>query len=87
MFILESVETLGNSINNARLLHPKVSPVSFGEYVVSGSDGACYKVRCFRENGRKIVDCNCKAGELGRPCKHAAAALALHLYWAAQRAA
>lgn len=87
MFVLESVQTLRNAITGAKRLHPKVRLICFGEYEVTGSNGEIYIVRCFRQNSQKVVDCNCKAGEHGKPCKHAAAALAVHLYWASQRLA
>jgi hypothetical protein len=86
MFVLTSIESLGKAVENARRLHPKVRAVRFGEYRVTGSGGDAYTVRCYREGGHKVVDCDCEAGKLGRPCKHSAAALALHLYWAARRA-
>jgi len=85
MFILQSKESLGNAIKNAKALHPKVTPVRFGEYNVTGSRGNNYTVRCYRENGNKIVDCNCKAGKVGMACKHSAAALPLHIHLAARR--
>ena len=82
MFILKSKQQLTKAIENARILHPKVHTVEFGEYEVSGSKGNTYTVLCYRANGEKIVDCNCPSRV---PCKHSAAALALHVHVAARR--
>ena len=82
MFILKSKEQLSRAIENARTLHPKVRMIEFGEYEVSGSKGTIYTVLCYRVNDEKIVDCNCPARV---PCKHAAAAISLHVAVARQR--
>ncbi len=76
MFILRNKEQLSRAIENARTLHPKVRMIEFGEYEVTGSTGNTYTVLCYRAAGEKIVDCNCPARV---PCKHAAAAIALHV--------
>jgi hypothetical protein len=83
MFILKSKEQISKAIENARALHPKVSMIRFGEYQVSGSKGNYYTVRCYRDSGSKIVNCSCPSRV---PCKHAAAALPLHIHLAARRA-
>ncbi|MDQ3253179.1 MAG: hypothetical protein M3R15_04620 [Acidobacteriota bacterium] len=87
MFVLQSKEQISNAINNAKALHPKVRMVCFGRYEVSASKTGYYTVRCFRNRGQKVVDCNCKAGENGMPCKHAAVALPLHIHMAQSVAA
>lgn len=81
MFILKSREQIGKAIENAKALHPKVRMVKFGEYEVTGSKGNTYTVLCYRAAGQKIVDCSCP---LRVPCKHAAAALPLHIHLAAR---
>ncbi|MDQ3821123.1 MAG: SWIM zinc finger family protein [Acidobacteriota bacterium] len=84
MFILKSKEQISRAIENARALHPKVRMVSFGEYLVTGSKGDTYTVLCYRAGGEKIVDCSCPSR---KPCKHAAAALPLHIHLATRRGA
>ena len=86
MFILKSQATIEKAILRARTVHPKVSVLAVGEYAVTGSKGNLYNVRCERRNGVKVVDCNCQAGQLGRPCFHAAAAVAQHVYFAEAQA-
>ena len=83
MFALETTE-ISRAIENARALHPKVRMIHFGEYEVSGSKGNTYTVRCYRDRGRKIVDCQCKTRD-GVACKHGMAAVSLHIALAAQR--
>ncbi len=82
MFILRNKAQLANAIDNAKALHPKVRMVEFGEYLVTGSTGNVYTVLCYRANGEKIVDCSCPSRV---PCKHSAAAIALHVHVAARR--
>ncbi len=82
MFILRNKEQITKAIENARALHPQVKMVEFGEYEVSGSKGNTYTVLCYVAAGEKLVDCNCPARV---PCKHAAAALSLHIAVARQR--
>ena len=82
MFILRNKEQITKAIENARALHPKVKMVEFGEYAVTGSKGNTYTVLCYRAADEKIVDCNCPARV---PCKHAVAAIALHVAVARQR--
>ncbi len=86
MFILKSKETIEKAILRAKAVHPRVSVRKVGEYAVTGSRGNSYTVTCERRNGQKIVDCNCQAGQLGRPCFHAAAAVAQHVYFAEAQA-
>jgi len=83
MFILHSQATIEKAIERAKAVHPKVSVRSFGEYVVTGSAGSRYTVRCERRGSLKVVDCSCVAGSFGTPCFHAAAAIAQHMYIAA----
>lgn len=82
MFILSSKETIQKAIERVKAVHPVVRVKAFGEYLVTGSAGNNYTVRCERRNGLKIVDCNCVAGTYGTPCFHAAAAIGLYT-WAA----
>ncbi len=82
MFILRNKQQLAKAIDNAKALHPKVRMIEFGEYQVTGSKGNTYTVLCYRAGGEKIVDCNCPSRV---PCKHSAAALALHVHVAARR--
>jgi uncharacterized Zn finger protein len=58
--------------------------VVFGQYAVTGSKGNAYTVRCERRGGRKVVECSCRTRD-GQVCKHAAAALSLHVALAARR--
>ena len=83
MFILEITE-VSRAIENARVLHPKVKMVRFGEYSVTGSKGNSYLVRCYREAGQKVVDCSCQTRD-GVACKHGMAAVSLHVAMAARR--
>jgi hypothetical protein len=82
MFILKSQETIQKAIERARTIKPFVRAIHFGRYEVSGSKGGFYTVQCFRNNGQKVVDCTCKAGQAGKPCFHSAAAVGLHSYMA-----
>lgn len=85
MFILKTKKQLENAIAKAKKVRARVQYVSFGRYRVSGSKGF-YTVVCQKDQrGQKIVDCNCKGGENGLPCYHAAAALSLHIGLARQR--
>jgi hypothetical protein len=83
MFTLETTE-ISKAIDNAKALHPKVKMLSFGQYQVSGSKGNAYVVRCYRDNGQKVVDCACPTRD-GIACKHAMAAVSLHIEVARRR--
>ncbi len=83
MFILHGQETIGKAIERAKAVHPKVSVKQFGEYLVTGSAGSRYTVRCERRGSLKVVDCVCVVGTFGTPCFHAAAAIAQHMHMAA----
>jgi hypothetical protein len=86
MFRLEETEIVA-AVKRARELHPSVKIVRFGEYVVSGSKGARYIVKCYRDSeGFKTVDCSCKTID-GVACKHGVSALPLHIHMAASRRA
>jgi hypothetical protein len=86
MFILTGIEQLGNAIEKAKKIRPRVEFDCFGRYRVSGSKGGYYTVICRRsDNNCKLVECSCKASERGLPCYHAAAALSLHVGIARQR--
>jgi hypothetical protein len=86
MFILKGKGQIANAIERAKANHTLVRFVHFGEYLVKGSAGNFYTVRCERRGSLKVVDCNCVAGSFGDPCFHSAAALSLHVGLAAQRA-
>ena len=85
MFALETTD-LSRAIQNAKALHPKVKMLRFGEYMVTGSKGNEYTVKCYRFFGEKVVECSCKTRD-GIACKHSVSALPLHLHVAAQRVA
>lgn len=87
MFILKSKAQLQKAIERAKAHHTFVRVSRFGEYLVKGSAGNFYTVRCERREGERVVDCSCIAGQFGTPCYHAAVALPLHIHVAAQRAA
>lgn len=85
MFNLETTE-ISRAIENAKALHPKVKMIRFGEYSVSGSKGNDYTVKCYRENGEKLVACSCRTRD-GVACKHGISAVLLHIHVAATRIA
>jgi hypothetical protein len=85
MFTLETTE-VARAIENARALHPKVKMRRFGEYEVSGSKGNAYTVKCYRDRGQRVIDCECPTRD-GIACKHGMAAVSLHIGLAAQRRA
>jgi hypothetical protein len=85
MFNLETAR-IENAIQKAKSLHPKVRMVRFGEYQVSGSKGNEYTVRCYCENGAKIIDCSCPTRD-GIACKHGISAVLLHIHVAIMRLA
>jgi hypothetical protein len=85
MFSLEQTE-IARAIEAAKKLHPVVKMVRFGEYLVSGSTGGYYTVRCFRDRGYKVVECTCKTRD-GIACKHGVAAVSLHIGLASLRRA
>jgi hypothetical protein len=82
MFRLEETE-LSKAIDRCKEMHPTVRVIAYGEYSVTGSTaGTVYTVKCFRDDeGFKTVDCSCKTRD-GVACKHAIAALGMHLYLA-----
>ena len=81
MFALEETE-LSRAVERAKALHPTVRIIGFGKYSVTGSQaGSLYTVRCWKENGKRWVDCTCKTAD-GIACKHGVAAVALHIYMA-----
>lgn len=80
-------ETIQRAINRSFQRKGRVVMIRFGMYSVTGDTGSINLVRCFRnEQGRKIVDCTCKAGRSGMACYHIGGALALHVHIAKQRA-
>ncbi len=88
MFILKTKTQLEKAIAKARKVRCAVKFQSFGNYKVSGSNGAVYEVKCERTAaGEKAVICGCKGAEKGLVCYHAAAALSLHVGLARQQQA
>jgi dTDP-4-dehydrorhamnose reductase len=86
MFILKSKQQISKAIERAKANHTTVRFSSFGEYLVEGSAGNYYTVKCEKKDGEKMVDCSCVAGQYGTPCYHAASALSLHVGLAMLRA-
>ncbi len=65
---------------------PLVKMIAFGVYVVKGSKGNSYTVRCSRNPlGQKQVDCKCEAGRKDLVCYHAVSSLGLHIVLAEQK--
>ena len=85
MFILKSKEQIGKAIETARRRYTSVKFISFGVYKVCGT-ARDYTVRCERRDGRKVVSCECPAGQFGTVCFHSLAALSLHIGLARQLA-
>jgi hypothetical protein len=83
MFIIEETNIAG-AIKRAKDLHPKVRMIEFGVYSVTGSKGNTYTVRCQRQSIGKVVDCTCKTKDF-TACKHAMAAVSLHIEVARRR--
>jgi hypothetical protein len=85
MFILYNLRQLERAIARCHAYRPRVGFVHFGLYTVTGQHGTDYVVACYRdEQGRRVLDCTCPTRD-GVACKHAAAALPLHVYLAASR--
>jgi hypothetical protein len=87
MIELKSREQVAKAIERAKAHHPRVTVRRFGEYLVTGSAGNLYTVRCERRNGVKVVDCECVAGQFGSYCYHAMAAASVHIGIASMRRA
>jgi hypothetical protein len=87
MFILDNENQLEKAILRAKKVRPHVRFISFGVYLVRGSKGNYYEVRCERmPSGEKSVSCNCRAGEKNLVCLHSVCGLSLHIGLARQRA-
>ncbi len=83
MFYLTGIEQLTKAIARCKAYHPHVKIVEFGLYAVTGESGSRYVVSCHRdEQGRKVIDCQCKGAQRGFICKHAPAAIAQHIHLA-----
>ncbi len=84
MFILRDQNQLQNAISRAKVIRPKVKVLSFGKYLVTGSNGNLYTVVCRKDErtNQKVISCSCKAAELNLPCFHSAVAIAQHIYLA-----
>ena len=90
MFILKNRQQLENAINKARRITPKlkIKVLGFGHYLVESESrrGFFNQVRCGRlDNGKKYVDCECRAGRNGVVCKHAVIAIGAHTVLAEKR--
>lgn len=88
MFILKDENQIKRAIEKARKVKPFTRILSFGCYQVRNSKGNdFYTVICKRDKqGYKTVACNCKGGERGLVCYHAAVAVGVHVCLAEQRA-
>lgn len=61
-------------------IKPKVQILTPGcSYAVIGNENKYTLFFLRDENNRPFIDCNCKAGENGQVCYHAAAAYAVHI--------
>lgn len=88
MIELTTTDKFQNAIRKAQVVKPRVKVIAFGAYSVQNKEtGATYDVVCKRENGRKLVDCSCKAGQANKPCYHALSAVSIHLQLAFERQA
>lgn len=89
MIELKNQEQFKNVIERARMDRKNLLVQLTGEArkykVVNRQKGQIYDV-IFRVNaeGKRFGYCNCRAGELGRLCKHIAAAAALNICLAEQ---
>lgn len=87
MFILTNLTQLEKAANKARTIKPIVRMMEFGIYAVKGSQNDAYIVECRRnQQGEKVVSCDCKGGERGLVCYHAASVIELHSTLAKHRA-
>ncbi len=89
MIELKNAGQLSRASAIARVSNLLVQPTSiFRMYrVTNRENGHQYLVNFFVRDGHRYGACNCKAGEHHKACKHLAAAVALHLVIAAERAA
>ena len=87
MVELKSREEMAKAMERAKARHPRVTVKKFGEYLVTGSAGNLYTVRCERRGKVKVVDCECVAGQFGSYCFHAMAAASVHIGIASMRRA
>ena len=88
MFVLVNREQINKAAEKARKVRTRVRYITLGNYQVTGSNGKLYTVTMTRgENGEKKVSCDCKGGESGLVCYHAAGALSLHVGLVRQRQA
>lgn len=82
MIELENNDAMQRAINRAKQCHPKVTvlDVATRAYRVTNSkrDGF-YTVRFAVSAGKKLAACDCKAGQSGMICFHAAAAAAVNI--------
>ncbi len=86
MFILENEKQIEKAMQKARKVKPLVKKIEFGKYLVRGSEGNFYEVKCSKNPlGQKEVDCKCKGGSKGLVCYHSISVLGLHIVLASQK--
>lgn len=78
MFIINNLAQLEKAASKARQIKPILKIIEFGKYVVKGSNGNFYTVKCYRNGNQRIIECECKAGERGFICYHGCSALEAH---------
>ena len=79
---VEIFEQFRNATRRAINYKPIVKKESIGNYLVQSENDSekFYRVHCRRDAlKRKIVSCECKAGENGLVCKHSAVAVQVHI--------
>jgi hypothetical protein len=71
--------------NRAMAKRPTVKVLAFRLYQVTNCEGKAYNVAFHAENGKRLAQCTCPAGESGQLCYHVASALPLHIHIAKHR--
>lgn len=89
MLILQSLAQLDAATSRAAVKKPHLQVIDFGEYRVSGSNGAWYTVTCKRDGaGNRLVYCSCeeKYPRKGNTvCYHIPPAVGAHMLLAIAR--
>jgi hypothetical protein len=80
MIKLES-GNLTKAIERAKAVRPRVRVINSNErtYSVTGSKGDVYTVRFVVVDGKKLAECDCKAGQSNQVCYHVAAAAQVNI--------
>ena len=69
----------------AARVNPEVYVIEFGLYSVSGSNGNCYEVKCYKNNyGERVIECNCMTSD-GNACYHGLVAAKAHIQLAKEQ--